>query len=268
MKLSLENNQPIGIFDSGIGGISVANALVKLLPSEKLLYFGDTAHLPYGTKPSDLIRTYSHSISQFLMNRSCKTIVVACNTASAAALNSLREKWPNYSFIGMEPAIKPAAAQTKSKRVGVLATAGTIKSHRYAELMNRFAQDVRVLEDPCLGLVELIEQQQNDKIHTLLNKIIAPMLQEGVDTLVLGCTHYPFIQDLLQQLVGTNVSIINPAPAVARQVKRVLESERLLTTLPANPSHEFFFSGNDPHTGALVQDLFIGRFQLEAGVWV
>lgn len=257
---------PIGIFDSGIGGISVANALVKLLPREKLLYFGDTANLPYGTKPSDLIRAYSHSISQFLMNRSCKAIVVACNTASAAALNSLREQWPNYPFIGMEPAIKPAAAQTKSQKVGVLATEGTINSHRYADLMNRFAQDVRVLEDPCIGLVELIEQQKSDKIYLLLREVVEPMLNQGVDTIVLGCTHYPFIQKALQKIVGSDVSIINPAPAVARQVKRVLENKKLLAPRGEGPLHEFFFSGDDENTEALVRTLFEGHFQFNGGV--
>jgi glutamate racemase len=216
--------QPIGVFDSGVGGLSILREMRRRLPQEQFIYLADQAHVPYGPRPHQEIRQFSQAISRYLLGLGVKLIVVACNTASAAALTSLRQSFPGVPFVGMEPAVKPAAHQSKSGRVGVLATAGTFASERYAELMARYAHGVAVVEDPCPGLVDLIESGQIDGPTTeaRLAAIVGPMLASGVDTLVLGCTHYPFIIPVLSRLVGPEVSIIDPAPAIARQVEWVL----------------------------------------------
>ena len=157
MKSAEDSNSFLGVFDSGIGGLSVANAIISQLPQETLIYFGDSARLPYGAQPLDIIRQYSLEIAHFLIKQGCKAIVVACNTASAAALNELRQTWPDIPFIGMEPAIKPGASATKTGKIGVLATAGTFRSQRYEKLTHQFATHLEVFEDPCTGLVNLIE---------------------------------------------------------------------------------------------------------------
>ncbi|MCB0606857.1 MAG: glutamate racemase [Lewinellaceae bacterium] len=241
------DNRPIGVFDSGIGGLTVANAIFRTLPSESLIYFGDTARVPYGPRPPETIQRFSIEISRFLMDQGAKVIVVACNTASASALSVLRETWPGFPFVGMEPAVKPAAKATRTGVIGVLATEGTFKSQRYAGLMDRYAAGIRVFEDPCLGLVPLIESGKWEAPETeaLITSIIRPMLAGGADTLVLGCTHYPLILPLIRRVAGPEVQIIDPAPAVARQVARVLENESLAAAPDNRPSRRFFASGND-----------------------
>lgn len=223
---------PIGVFDSGVGGLSILRELYHHLPHENFLYVADQAHVPYGIRPLVEIQQFSEAISRFLLAQDAKLIVVACNTASAAALTELRQTFPGVLFVGMEPAVKPAAQQTRSGRVGVLATASTFASERYADLMARFASSVIVLEDPCLGLVDLIEAGQIDTPTTeqLLNAIIRPMLASGVDTLVLGCTHYPFVIPLLKRLSGPTITIIDPAPAIARQTERLLRQQNWLNS--------------------------------------
>ncbi len=222
--------RPIAIFDSGVGGLSVLRHIRVQLPHEQLIYLADQANVPYGARSLAEIRAFSEEITRFLLALGAKLIVVACNTASGAALTYLRQQFPDVPFVGMEPAVKPAAAQTKRGKVGVLATAGTFKSQRYEALMARFARGVQVFEDPCRGLVDLIEAGQMDGEETerLLRAFVMPMLAEGVDTLVLGCTHYPFVRPLLTQIAGPNVAIIDPAPAVARQTERILRQYDLL----------------------------------------
>jgi glutamate racemase len=199
------------------------------MPRENLIYFADQAHVPYGPRPDGEIQRFSLEISRFLMKHGAKMIVLACNTASAAALDYLRQAMTKVAFVGMEPAIKPGAGETQNGRVGVLATVGTFDSQRYASLMIRFAKKVTVYEDPCLGLVEQIEAGQLDSPETkrILSKALIPMSRENVDTLVLGCTHYPFVLPLIKQLAGPDVNVIDPAPAVARQTLRVLEERNL-----------------------------------------
>lgn len=219
-----EIQQPIGVFDSGVGGLSVLRAIVQLMPQQDVVYYADQAHVPYGARSAENIRHYCHTITQFLLDQGCRLIVIACNTASAAALTYLRAQFPDVPFVGMEPAVKPGAEATRSGVVGVLATAGTFRSQRYESLMERFAQNVRLLEDDCRGLVPLIEQGGIDsaETHALLQSIVRPMLAQGADTLVLGCTHYPFVQAQIAALAGEGVVIIDPSPAVARQVERVI----------------------------------------------
>ncbi len=224
------SNQPIGIFDSGIGGVSVLRAIRELLPNENLIYFGDNAHLPYGEKNLEEIRGYCERITDFLLEKKCKIIVIACNTASAAALKHLREIHPQIIFVGMEPAIKPAAEQTKSGVVGVIATTATFQGELFASVVERFAQHVKVLNQPCPGLVQQIEvgKLETPETEMMLRAWLQPMINEGIDTLVLACTHYPFVLPLLKKILGQKVRIIDPAPAVARQVKKILEEKKLL----------------------------------------
>jgi glutamate racemase len=250
---------PIGIFDSGIGGLSVLRELRRQLPHEHLLYLADQAHVPYGPRPAAEIRHFSEGITRFLLGEGAKLIVVACNTASAAALTHLRHTFPNVPFVGMEPAVKPAAHQTKSGRVGVLATHGTFASERYADLMARYASSVVVYEDACLGLVDLIESGQINTPETeqLLARALAPMLTAGVDTLVLGCTHYPFVIPLLEKL-AENAAIIDPAPAVARQAARLLYQRQQLRTSDT-PGEVRFFTTGDPATFASQIEQLLGE---------
>ena len=214
----------IGLFDSGIGGLSVWRALRPLLPHAEMVYVADQAHVPYGTRPTAEIYALSEAITRFLLAQGAEVIVVACNTATAAALNDLRAAFPEVPFVGMEPALKPAAQHTQTGVVGVLATANTFKSQRYASLQSRFADHITLLENPCVGLVERIERGELATAETraFLASVTQPMLAQGADVLILGCTHYPFVQPVLQALVGPAVTLIDPAPAVAQQVVRVL----------------------------------------------
>lgn len=255
----------IGIFDSGIGGLTVANAIVDLLPRYSLRYFADTAHVPYGGQPAETIQGYSVDISRFLLEQGCKVIVVACNTATAAALNTLRITWPQVPFIGMEPAVKPAAEATHTNKVGVLATRGTFSSERYAALMHRFAANVTVFQNPCLGLVEAIETGETESASTalLLREILEPMLVQGVDTLVLGCTHYPLVRPLIERIVGPAVTVIDPAPAIARQLYRVLEANDWIPAGQA-PGHHFFYTSGNPESLQIhAHRFFKAPFQVE-----
>lgn len=221
---------PIGVLDSGVGGLSVLRALVQHLPGEKWVYFADQAHVPYGEKPEAALRAYARRIVAFLMARGIKALVVACNTLSAAALDDLRRAFPHLPIVGMEPAVKPAARGTRRGVVGVLATQATLASRRYRHLKARFGQGVRFLEDPCVGLVEHIEAGRLDgpEVETLLREVLRPMQQAGADTVVLGCTHYPFVEPVLRRLLGPEVRLVDPAHAVARQTRRVLEGRGML----------------------------------------
>lgn len=219
--------KPIGIFDSGIGGVSVLRAVRELLPNEDLLYYGDSANLPYGEKSMDTIRALSERVVKFLIAKGCRIIVIACNTASAAALKYLREKYTEIKFIGMEPAVKPAVEHTQTGVVGVIATTATFQGELFASVVERFAQNVNVLHQPCPGLVQQIEAGKLDTPDTesMLRAWLEPMKEKGIDALVLGCTHYPFVTPLLHKILGDGVRVIDPAPAIARRVKSLLEQE-------------------------------------------
>src|SRR5512147_1224605 len=223
--MSSKTSSPIGIFDSGVGGISVLRAIREQMPEENVLYFGDQGHIPYGPRPMEQIRDFSEAITNFLLQHHAKIIVVACNTASAAALKYLRERFPDVQFVGMEPAVKPAAEQTSTGKVGVLATPATFQGALYASVVERFANGVELFQNTCTGLVQEIEQGNLDGKETrrILDDALLPMLEKNIDTVVLGCTHYPFVIPLIQRIVGENVRVIDPAPAVARQTGRLLE---------------------------------------------
>ncbi len=223
---------PIGIFDSGIGGLTVAAAIRQALPSERLLYFGDTEHIPYGDRSLREVRAFSAAIVRALLGKGCKMIVIACNTASAAALRQLREAYPNVPFVGMEPAVKPAVERSRSHVVGVIATKATFQGELFASVVERHAQGAQVLERPCPGLVQAIEAGELDTPATehMLRGWLEPMLAQGMDQLVLACTHYPLVRPLIERICGPDVDVIDPAPAVARQVKRTLEERGLLAS--------------------------------------
>jgi glutamate racemase len=215
---------PIGLFDSGVGGLSIVREVRRLLPQEDLWFVGDQGHVPYGPRSLDEVRAFSRSITQFLLSQGARTVVVACNTASAAALQSLRHEFPEIPFVGMEPAVKPAAETSSSGVVGVLATPATFQGALFASVVERFATGVRVLQQTVPGLVERIEagDLDGDETRRLLEGAVRPLLAQGADTIVLACTHYPFVIPLLRSVVGDTVQVIDPSPAIARQVKRVL----------------------------------------------
>lgn len=239
------SSQPIGIFDSGVGGLSVLRAIRRELPAEDVLYFGDQAHIPYGPRGKEEIRAFSMAITDFLLLQGAKLIVVACNTASAAALHALREAHPALSFVGMEPAVKPAAETTHTGKVGVLATPTTFDGELYASVVERFARGVDLHTSTCPGLVEQVEAGDLESAQTcqILREALTPMLEAGIDTVVMGCTHYPFVIPLIEEITGPEVRTIDPAPAIARQVRRLLERDDLLKGSDTLGEVEFFTSG-------------------------
>ncbi len=241
----MKRNDPIGIFDSGMGGLTLVRAVLDTLPSESLIYIGDTARMPYGPKSLEDIRAFSLEICQYLLEQGCKAIVVACNTATAAAINLLRGTWPDVPILGMEPAVKPAVSATRSGVIGVLATRATFSSPRYADLMQRYGYEVDILEDPCLGLVELIEVGAVEAAVTeeLLRGILQPMLDKGADTFVLGCTHYPFVRGVIEKIAGKVVHLIDPAPSVASHLKYRLERNGLDNQGEEVPVRKFLATG-------------------------
>jgi len=245
MKDHSNSQQPVGIFDSGVGGLSVLRAIQKLLPHENLLYLGDQAHIPYGPRPKAKIRAFAFEITSFLLEQGAKLIVVACNTASAAALVELRQYFPEIPFVGMEPAVKPAAETTQTGKVGVLATPTTFSGDLYASVVERFAKNVIILQDTCPGLVESIEagEMQGGETRQILEKALDPMLAEGIDTIVMGCTHYPFVIPLIQSITGPGVRIIDPAPAIARQTRRLLDHHHILNLEQIPGKVRYFTTG-------------------------
>jgi glutamate racemase len=238
-------DQPIGVFDSGLGGLSVVKAIRQALPAEHIIYFGDNAHMPYGDKSLDVIRLLSERIVAFLLEKQCKMIVIACNTASAAALKYLREIYPEVIFVGMEPAVKPAAEQTATGVVGVIATTATFQGELFASVVERFAQHVKVLNQPCPGLVQQIEAGETESPETekMLRNWLAPMQAQNMDTLVLACTHYPFVIPTLKKILGDKVRIIDPAPAIAARIQFLLQQDGKINPAAENGSITYYTSG-------------------------
>lgn len=241
------NAAPVGVFDSGVGGLSVLREIRRQLPNESLLYVADSGHVPYGEKSAEQIRQRSQAIAGFLLGQGAKALVVACNTATAAAVNDLRSLH-DLPIIGMEPAVKPAAQATRRGIVGVLATTGTLQSAKFAALLDRFAGTVQVITQPCPGLVELIEQGElkGPRMEALLRGFTDPLIGAGCDTLILGCTHYPFVRDVLQHLLPPEVNLIDTGAAVARHLQGRLAETGLLAAGPAS-AERFWTSGDVQH---------------------
>src|SRR5512147_295118 len=241
----MSNSSPIGIFDSGIGGLSVWREIARQLPHENTVYFADQIHIPYGPRSLDQIRSFSEAITRYLIDQGCKLIVVACNAASAAALKHLRVTFPDVPFVGMEPAVKPAAETTRTGVVGVLATPATFQGELFASVVERFANGVQLVKEVCPGLVQQVEAGRLNTPDTLemLDRFLTPIRAAHADTIVLGCTHYPFVIDALRQL-APGVNVIDPAPAVARQVDRVLRERGWLCDEDRAGAQRFVTSGD------------------------
>jgi glutamate racemase len=257
-------NQPIGVFDSGVGGLTVLREIRRELPQEDLLYVADSGHAPYGDKPMEVIEARAVAITEFLLEQGAKAVVVACNTATGAAARLLRSRYP-VPIVAMEPAVKPAVAQTRSGVIGVLATRRTLESHNFCVLMERVGTGAEVLLQPCPGLVERVEEGDLDGDHTraLLVDYLRPLLERGADTLVLGCTHYPHLIPLIGRLAGPEVAVLDSGAAVARQVRRRLESLGLLAS-PQRPGAERFWTSGCPvGTHGLMTRLWQAEVRLE-----
>ena len=236
-------NFPIGIFDSGIGGTSIWKEITALLPNENTIYLSDSKNAPYGEKTKQEIINLSIKNTEFLLKQNCKLIVVACNTATTNAIQFLREKY-NVPFIGIEPAIKPASLKTKTNRIGILATKGTLNSELFEKTSSTINKQITVKETIGTGLVELIEDGKIDsnEMKNLLSLYLNPLINEGVDCLVLGCTHYPYLIPQIREIVGNKMEIIDSGQAVAKQTKVVLEKNQLLKTDDIKGEHQFYIN--------------------------
>lgn len=272
-----QNSSPgvIGIFDSGLGGLSVWREIVRQLPHENTLYVADQAHVPYGSRSLAEVQRFCDGITCFLLEQGAKLIVIACNAASAAALLYLRSRFPDVPFVGMEPAIKPAAQQTRTGIVGVIATQATFQGQLFASLLAAYGSRVQILTRVGHGWVETVEAGALDSTETeaLVRDCAKPLICAGADHLVLGCTHYPFLQPVIQRLLGPGVAIIDPAPAVALQSSRVLAQHGLTNGRDRSGQHRFCTSGERSRFGtslrhllpALDQDISITAVSWQAG---
>ncbi len=258
-------SRPIGLFDSGVGGLTIWREVARRLPAEDLVYFADQAHCPYGARAPEEIRALSRRAADFLIVQGCKIIVVACNTASAAALGALRAAFRDVSFIGMEPAIKPAADLSLARKIGVLATRGTLAGDLFAHTRSRLSPDVEIITQTADGLVERIEAGEADSPETeqLLRRYVEPLRNAGVDTLVLGCTHYPFVSALIRRIAGEGIELIDPSGAVAAQVVRVLDARGWRNESTHLPAHRFYTSGDPQIFERLIEKLIGVRASAE-----
>lgn len=258
------SNQPIGIFDSGVGGLSVFKELILKLPNEHVIYYADSLNCPYGSKSKEEVIRLSERITDFLISKKCKLIIVACNTATAAAIDSLRK---NYSipFIGMEPAVKPAALESKTKSIAVLATQGTFNGRLFKETSERFAKDVNVQVTVGNDLVKFVEDGSigNKESIKYIKELIEPLILKNIDHIVLGCTHYPFLIPVLKEILPNTVKIINPAPAVIQQVKRVLTDHDLINKKESiEIDYEFYSSGDKEVLERMLKEMNLKKIKI------
>ncbi len=268
MKFS-KPEYPIGVFDSGVGGLSVLREIRSLMPHENIIYFGDQGHVPYGPRRMEQIQDFSEGITRYLIAQNSKVIVVACNTASAAALKYLRETFPDVQFVGMEPAVKPAAEKTQTGKVGVLATPATFQGALYASVVERFANGVELFQNTCSGLVQQIElgNLNGDETRKILEGALHPMLEKNIDTVVLGCTHYPFVIPLIERIVGEKVRVIDPAPAVAKQVNRLVEAGGMANQNGQDGKVRFITSGEADSVRSIIKILLGSDGDVEVVKW-
>jgi glutamate racemase len=219
----------IGVFDSGVGGLWILKHLRAKLPGYNYIFFGDQGHVPYGDKSKDEIRDFSENITKFLIGKGCRVIVIACNTASAASLKYLRGKFPEIIFVGMEPAVKPASEITHTNKIGILATPMTFQGELFNSAVDKYANGIEIFKNTCDGLVLEIEKGDFDgqKTKEILENALYPMLEENVDTVVLGCTHYPLVMEEIKKIVGDKMKIVDSTPSIIKQVEKVLEVNNL-----------------------------------------
>ncbi len=248
------NNAPIGVFDSGQGGLSVWSELYRKLPHESLLYYGDGKNCPYGDQPRERIVEYSDYAVQRMLAAGVKMIVIACNTVTVAAISHLRTAY-DVPFVGVEPAVKPAALTSRSGVVGILATAASLKGQLFQETSRRYADRVRMIEQPGEGLVELVEgdREETPEAFEIVSRLLEPMIEQGADRIVLGCTHYPFLCGAMQRVIGNReVQLINPAPAVERRVEVLLKELSLAAAEDHEPEYSFMTSGDKEYLARLI----------------
>ncbi|HSH86670.1 MAG: glutamate racemase [Methylophilus sp.] len=251
---AIAGSAPVGVMDSGVGGLTVLKHLTRQLPHEHFIYFADSAYAPYGNQSAVKIQQRCFTLADILVAQGAKALVVACNTATAAAISPLREHFP-LPIIGMEPAVKPAAAASKNNVIGVLATTGTLQSAQFAALLEHYGNGVQVVTQACVGLVERIEQGLLDHPETigLLQTYCQPLIAAGADTIVLGCTHYPFVRHHIQQIVGPGVTLIDTGSAVAKRLQQVLAEKGLLNNANDQNQLQFLTSGAEETQGIMRQ---------------
>jgi glutamate racemase len=248
---------PIGVFDSGVGGLSVLRCIREELPHENLIYIADSGHAPYGDKPQEYIEQRSITLAGFLLEHRAKAIVVACNTATAAAIATLRASF-SLPIIGLEPGLKPALTLTRAGVVGILATRMTLGSRKFEDLVNRFGRNCKLVVQECPGLVEQVEQMDltGRKTRQLLENYVSALLDHGADTIVLGCTHYPFLTPLIQEIAGPDVSIVDTGAAVAKEVSRRLREAHLLSDYAGSGYAMFWTTDKKIGTAQVMQNLW------------
>jgi glutamate racemase len=258
-------DKPVGVFDSGVGGLSVLREIRRELPCEDLLYVADSGYAPYGDQADEVIETRAIAVTQFLVSQSAKAIVVACNTATGIAIETLRARF-RVPVIAMEPAIKPAVLNTRSAVVGVLGTSQTLSSAKFTRLLAALRADVQILLQPCPGLAEQVEKGDlsSEATRSLVERWVAPLLKQGADTLVLGCTHYPFLLPVIRDIAGPSVTIIDPSAAVARELHRRLQTGDLLSTGDRPGTERFWTTGSLTTSRSIVNDLWAKDVDMQA----
>ncbi len=253
----------VGVFDSGVGGLSVLRAIRSELPNEDLLYVGDSGFAPYGDRPREFVIDRAVAMTEFLVEQGAKVVVVACNTATGIAVDALRARFA-IPIVAIEPAVKPAASRTRSRVVGVLATSGTLASANMAKLLANYGNDTRFLVQAAPGLADQVEKGELDSAKTreLVERYVRPLIDQGADTLVLGCTHYPFLRPVMQQVAGPDVDVIDPATAVARELRRRLENARLLSDGTRVGTERFWTTGDVDTVAPIIEHLWDKPVQL------
>jgi glutamate racemase len=255
--------RPVGIFDSGVGGLSVLRAIRIELPTEDLIYVGDSGHAPYGDRSVEFITDRATVLTQFLIEQGVKAVVVACNTATSVAVSSLRERF-DVPIVAIEPAVKPAASRTRSRVVGVLATTGTLSSPNMAKLLANYGSDVEFLIQPCPGLADQVERGELDSEETrlLVKRYVRPLIDKGADILVLGCTHYPFVSRQIREVAGPEVDVIDPATAVARELRRRLDMSQLRRDGGSEGGEQFWTTGGVDEVAPIIGQLWGKRVEV------
>ncbi|MCR5388422.1 MAG: glutamate racemase [Lachnospiraceae bacterium] len=244
----LDNNTRIGVLDSGVGGISVLRELIKVMPEEEFLFYGDSKNAPYGAKSTEEVRRLTFDVVDYLLGKGCKAIAVACNTATSAAVRALRETYDYLPVVGIEPAVKPAALDKEHPKVLVMATPVTIREVKFKRLTDRFTDGADIIPLPCPGLMEFVERGElsGENLDRFLGELLAPYLKEGIDSIVLGCTHYPFVRSTIEKLAGPGVKIFDGANGTAKEMKRRIEEAGLLRSTPRGEAPQVIFENSAP----------------------
>ena len=248
------NNNPIGVYDSGFGGLSVWRELHRALPDESLIYLGDGKNCPYGSLPAAQIRSLAETAVGDLVQRGCKMVVVACNTATAAAISHLRERFPEIPIVGLEPAVKPACRMTKSRIVGVIATERSLQGEKFLTTLARYGEGVEVIKAVGRGWVEAVEnnEEQGERTEQLVREVVEPIIERGADVIVLGCTHYPFLRNVIERVIGNReVAVIDSGEAVEKRVESLLDEYGIRASAGCEPRMEFITYADEEYRNRL-----------------